>query len=121
MSRRHVKAACRGGRSRRQVKAGARAGGDMARERLSRAERRTAILDAAGEVFGAKGFEATRMDDVARVAGIAKGLLYKHFDSKDALFEALVDRRGELYVAELRGLLAAQGVADSPLEATRQG
>jgi AcrR family transcriptional regulator len=93
----------------------------LARERLSRTHRREAILDAAGEVFGAKGFEATRMEDVARQAGVAKGLVYKHFVSKDALFEALVDRRGEEYVAELRRLLAAQNVGDSPLEATRQG
>jgi AcrR family transcriptional regulator len=93
----------------------------MATERLSRDDRRSAILDAAGGVFTEKGFEATRMDDVARAAGIAKGLLYKHFTSKDALFEALVDRQGEIYVAELRRLLGATDVAASPLEATRQG
>ncbi len=93
----------------------------MARERLTGPDRRRAILDAAGDVFGAKGFEATRMDDVARAAGIAKGLLYKHFASKDALFDALVDRRGEEYVAELRRLLAGQDVADRPLEATYEG
>lgn len=93
----------------------------MAHERLSRADRRETILDAAAEVFGEKGFEATRMEDVARAADIAKGLLYKHFASKDALFEALVDRRGAVYVVELRRLLAATNVTDSPLEATREG
>lgn len=93
----------------------------MAGQRLSGADRREAILAAAAEVFGAKGFEATRMDDVAHAAGIAKGLLYKHFASKDALFEALVDRRGAVYVAELRRLLGAADVTDSPLEATREG
>ena len=93
----------------------------MARERLSRQDRRNAILDAAAEVFGAKGFEASHMDDVARVAGIAKGLLYKHFASKDALFEALVDYRGRDYVSELQRLLGAANLAESPLEATRQG
>ncbi len=93
----------------------------MARVRLSGQDRREAILEAASGVFGAKGFEATRMDDVARAAGIAKGLLYKHFASKDALFEALVDRRGEMYVDELRGQLDAAGLADDPERATRQG
>ncbi len=93
----------------------------MANERLSRDDRREAILDAAGEVFGAKGFDATRMDDVAGAAGIAKGLLYKHFASKDALFEALIDRQGRVYVTELRRLLGTTDVAASPLEATRQG
>ena len=57
--------------------------------RLTREARRNAILDAASAVFGAKGFDASRMEDVAAEAGIAKGLLYKHFPSKDALFEAL--------------------------------
>jgi AcrR family transcriptional regulator len=93
----------------------------LASERLSRQDRREAILDAAGEVFGTKGFDATRMDDVAGAAGIAKGLLYKHFDSKDALFEALIDRQGQVYVSELRRLLGETDVAKSPLAATRQG
>src|SRR2546423_13061472 len=93
----------------------------MAKERLSREARRNAILDGAAEVFGTKGFEATRMDDVAKAAGIAKGLLYKHFPSKDALFEALVDRQGRAYVAELRGVLLAADVAGNPMEATRRG
>jgi AcrR family transcriptional regulator len=93
----------------------------VASERLSREDRREQILDAAGEEFGAKGFDATRMDDVAHAAGIAKGLLYKHFASKDALFEALIDRQGEVYVAELRRLLGATDVAGDPLGATRQG
>ena len=85
----------------------------MAGERMSREERRNAILDAATEVFAAKGFEATRMDDVARAASIAKGLLYKHFSSKDALFEALVDRQGRAYAAELRGVLQSADAATS--------
>jgi AcrR family transcriptional regulator len=88
---------------------------------LSREERRNAILDAATRVFATKGFEATRMDDVARAAGIAKGLLYKHFKSKDALFEALVDRQGRAYAAELRGVLQSVDAAANPVEATRRG
>ena len=93
----------------------------MAGERMSREERRNTILDAATEVFAAKGFEATRMDDVARAASIAKGLLYKHFSSKDALFEALVDRQGRAYAAELRGVLQSADAATNPVEATRRG
>ncbi len=93
----------------------------VASERLSRQDRREAILDAAGEVFTTKGFDATRMDDVARVAGIAKGLVYKHFASKDALFDALVDRQGSRYVGEMRSMLGASDVSASPQEATRRG
>ncbi|HMC42045.1 MAG TPA: helix-turn-helix domain-containing protein [Acidimicrobiales bacterium] len=93
----------------------------MAHERLSREERRNTILDAATVVFGSKGFEATRMEDVARAARIAKGLVYKHFPSKDALFEALVDRQGRAYAAELRGVLQSADAAANPVEATRRG
>jgi AcrR family transcriptional regulator len=93
----------------------------VAQERLTREARRNAILDAATEVFGSRGFEATRMEDVARAAGIAKGLVYKHFPSKDALFEALVDRQGRTYAAELRGVLRSADLTANPVEATRRG
>jgi AcrR family transcriptional regulator len=93
----------------------------IARERLSREARRNAILDAATDVFGQMGFESTRMDDVAKAAGIAKGLLYKHFPSKDALFEALIDRQGRAYAAELRGALQAADASSKPFDALRAG
>ena len=93
----------------------------MGKERLSREARRNLILDAATEVFGRQGFEATRMDDVAKAAGVAKGLVYKHFSSKDALFEALVDRQGRGYAEQLRGALSASDVAGQPYEALRRG
>ena len=55
-----------------------------------RAARRTAILDAALDEFSARGFEATRLDDVARRAGIAKGTIYLYFRDKETLFQELV-------------------------------
>lgn len=61
------------------------------------------------------------MDDVAKSAGIAKGLLYKHFPSKDALFEALIDRQGRAYAAELRGALQATDAVAKPFDALRAG
>jgi len=48
------------------------------------------ILEAALELFTEKGFTATRMTDVAKKAGISKGTLYLYFDSKEAIFRALV-------------------------------
>src|SRR5713101_2625820 len=63
----------------------------MSRPRGARqAERREAILAAALEEFSASGFAATRLDDVARRAGVAKGTIYLHFDDKDALFHEIV-------------------------------
>jgi len=54
------------------------------------AARREAILAAALEEFSAQGFAATRLDDVARHAGVAKGTIYLHFRDKEALFQELV-------------------------------
>jgi AcrR family transcriptional regulator len=48
------------------------------------------ILHAALTVFGERGFAQTRLEDVARKAGVSKGTLYLYFDSKDALFRAVV-------------------------------
>ena len=66
-----------------------RSGGGSARARRS-AERRSAILAAALEEFAARGFAATRLDDVARRAGVAKGTIYLHFADKETLFQELI-------------------------------
>jgi AcrR family transcriptional regulator len=54
------------------------------------AARREAILGAALDEFAAQGFQAARMDDVARRAGVGKGTIYLHFRDKEALFQDLV-------------------------------
>jgi AcrR family transcriptional regulator len=56
---------------------------------LESAKRRQ-ILDGARRVFLADGFDGASMNDIARVAGVSKGTLYVYFDSKEALFEALI-------------------------------
>lgn len=65
------------------------------------------ILAAAFEVFAAHGFEATRIDDVARRAGIAKGTIYLYFRDKERLFQAvvrnLIPKRLDLLVEALPG------------------
>jgi AcrR family transcriptional regulator len=56
-----------------------------------RKEARPAELTAAAlELFVEKGYAATRLDDVAAAAGVSKGTLYLYFDSKEALFKAVV-------------------------------
>ena len=54
------------------------------------AERRQAIIEAAMEEFIARGFAATRLDDVAKRAGVAKGTIYLHFKDKESMFEELI-------------------------------
>lgn len=48
------------------------------------------LMDAALDLFVEKGFAATRLDDVAKRAGVSKGTLYLYFDSKEDLFKAVV-------------------------------
>jgi AcrR family transcriptional regulator len=54
------------------------------------AKRREAILSAALEEFSGHGFEAARLEDVARRAGVAKGTIYLYFADKEALFQDLI-------------------------------
>ena len=51
------------------------------------------ILDAALQLFSEKGFSATRIIDVAELAGISKGSLYNYYENKEAIFKAVVQQR----------------------------
>jgi AcrR family transcriptional regulator len=84
------------------------------RQRLPVAERRAVIIDAAGRLFGERGYGATRLDDVAAAAGVTKPILYRHFDSKRDLYLALLDRHRE----DLPGFVAsipAEGTTEERL------
>jgi AcrR family transcriptional regulator len=48
------------------------------------------ILDGARQVFLAQGFDGASMNEIARIAGVSKGTLYVYFESKQALFAAIV-------------------------------
>ena len=48
------------------------------------------IISAALEVFADRGFAATKLEDVARKAGVTKGTIYLYFENKEALFKALI-------------------------------
>ena len=62
-----------------------------ARSEEAKDERRQALLSAALDEFFEKGFAATRIDDVAKRANLSKGALYLYFESKDALFQGLIE------------------------------
>ncbi len=75
------------------------------------------ILDAALAEFTARGFEAARMEDIAKRAGLSKAAIYLYFPSKMAVLEALIEAKvGPL--AQHAQTLAAMG-ADNPLLALR--
>jgi AcrR family transcriptional regulator len=62
------------------------------RRRLRAEERRESILNAANMVFGQRGYDTVRIDDVAAAAGISKALIYEHFRSKQELYAELMNR-----------------------------
>lgn len=71
------------------------------------------IVAAALDVFVERGFATTKLEEVARRAGVTKGTVYLYFDSKEALFKAVVREtivpifaRGEQMVAEHHGSTA---------------
>lgn len=67
---------------------------------------REVILEAAETVFAAQGVSAP-IDEVAREAGLGVGTVYRHFPTKEALFEAIVTARIEQLVCEVSALSQA--------------
>lgn len=63
---------------------------ESCRWRRRKQDRPAEILAAALKTFSIKGFAATRLDEVAKEAGVSKGTLYLYFESKEALFKAVV-------------------------------
>jgi len=60
------------------------------------------------EVFGRFGFKKASVEDIARQAGVGKGSVYLHFESKEALFEAVLRQNIEHDLAVLGGHLAGE-------------
>jgi len=73
------------------------------------------VLDAALDLFIEKGFAATRVDEIAKRAGLSKGAIYLYFPSKEALMEALV-RRAVVPITETAAV-ALEQFEGSPREA----
>ncbi len=63
---------------------------EPARPQRWKEQRHQQILEAAFEEFAAKGYESTRLDDVAKRAEIAKGTIYLYFKNKELLFRAVL-------------------------------
>jgi AcrR family transcriptional regulator len=77
----------------------------------SQAKRRAAtiaaIINAAGELFTAHGFAATSIDDIASRAGVAKGAVYHHFESKEQIFQRVFEQMTGALAAEVAATAAA--------------
>jgi AcrR family transcriptional regulator len=86
------------------------------RRRLPSEERRATIVEAAGRLFGDRGYAGTRLEDVAEAAGVTKPILYRHFDTKQALYLALLERHRD-DLAGFAELIPADGTPEERLRA----
>jgi AcrR family transcriptional regulator len=78
-------------------------------------------MQAAMQVFAQEGYEKTRVEDIARAAGVGKGTVYEYFSSKEEIFEQAVVKGTEEYLASLERELAAQlSLEDKLLAVARQ-
>jgi AcrR family transcriptional regulator len=81
-------------------------------------ERKQQLLDAAARLFAERGYAETRIVDICREAGVAKGLFYWYFDTKEAVFR---DLAGDLRQRLRREQARAMAGHDDPLQQIRQG
>ena len=63
----------------------------MVDSRMKGTDRKQAIIEAAWPLFAQNGFNGTSVRNIAKVAGVSEGLLYKHFPSKEALFSEILE------------------------------
>jgi AcrR family transcriptional regulator len=81
-------------------------------------ERKQQLLDHAAELFAERGYAETRVIDIVRAAGVAKGLFYWYFENKEAVFRELIERT-RLHMRVQQGLAIDEEA--NPLVRIRQG
>jgi AcrR family transcriptional regulator len=81
-------------------------------------ERKRQLLDCAARLFAERGYDETRVIDIVREAGVAKGLFYWYFDNKEQLFAELAD---EIRLRLRRSQGEALDPDADPLTRLRQG
>ena len=89
----------------------------MARKRLTAAQRRERILDAAEVAFAARGYSGASVGEIAEASGITKPVLYDHFSSKHELFVALMERARDELVAHGAAAMRADAPAQERIRA----
>jgi TetR/AcrR family fatty acid metabolism transcriptional regulator len=78
-------------------------------------EKRRAILHAAVKVFAEKGYQGCRIADVARQAGVAYGLVYHYFRSKEELLESVFAEQWTIFDRSIRAIAEGPGPASEQL------
>ena len=86
------------------------------KERSKREQRAERILDAAAELMVRWGYNKTTIDDIVRLAGVAKGTIYLHWKTREELFFALMRRESVRLVEDIQ-----QRIASDPEGGTLEG
>ena len=85
--------------------------------RLKAPQRREQLIEVATRLFAKSGYDATTTSAIAEAAGVTEPILYRHFDSKQELFVAIVRNVSELTMAHWREIIAG---VDDPAEQIRR-
>jgi AcrR family transcriptional regulator len=80
------------------------------------ADTRERLLAAAADVFAERGYDGTRVADIAAVAGVSNGALYAHFDSKAELLAAALRAHGQRQLADMVAADPGRSITDILLE-----
>src|SRR5438445_13526930 len=91
----------------------------MATQAERRAATIEAILEAGRLLFGQRGFAATTMDDIADKARVAKGAVYHHFATKEAVFAAVFDQVSRALVQEIDRAVRGEDVLAAMVAGTQ--
>ncbi len=89
----------------------------MAGTRISADDRRRQILDAAVRVFARQGFHTCRVSDIADEAGVAYGLVYHYFTSKEQVLDTLFLERWDILLEAIASVAQRRGAARDKLHA----
>jgi AcrR family transcriptional regulator len=92
-------------------------GEPMAPKIVDRDEKRMQIAHAAVEVFARQGFDRSKMDDVAREAGVGKGTLYEYYSDKEALLQEAFELLMGMYLGQFKSAVRHD---TPPLETLRE-
>jgi AcrR family transcriptional regulator len=83
---------------------------------MSAEQRREQLLDVTKEVVGERGFHGTSIEAVAQRAGISRPIVYHHFESLGALFEAMLEREGARALTQCAQVIPEKIDTDDPRE-----
>jgi AcrR family transcriptional regulator len=83
------------------------------RVRMTSAERREQLIAVSRELFAARGYEGTSVEEIAAKAQVSKPIVYEHFGGKEGLYAVVVDREVNTLLDGILSSLTAESLADT--------